>query len=617
MHVIQKLDTRLANQIAAGEVVERPASVVKELLENSIDAGATSIKIDIDRGGIKRIRIRDNGGGIEQDQLPLAIARHATSKITSINDLEAVPTLGFRGEALASIASVSRLQLISNAQSSQEAMAGLSIEVEGRDMQPVTSPAPHPQGTTVDVQDLFFNTPARRKFLRTENTEYKRIHDIVKRMALSHFDVDFQLSHNGRQQLRFEVADTIDAQKRRVAKICGASFMEQALPIDCSSGDNMRLWGWMGLPTFSRSQADLQYFYVNGRAIKDKVVNHAIRQAYQDVLYNGRHPAYVLFLTIEPANVDVNVHPTKHEVRFRDSRHVYQFLFHNLHKWVAATKPSGSAAIESSLQSTPSPSIEQTSLKLNQFAVKENSPSFTINKIDKTPNSSTTFISSPSISGKKAFEQAKSLYSNLPDSDESPPLGFAIAQIHSVFILAENQKGLVIVDMHAAHERIVYEKMKQSWENNSQQRGKLTAQPLLVPHAINLSESEVNDCMEHIEPLRQLGFEIDSTGPESIIVRQVPVLLKNNEIEPLVRDVIADIRQHGSLERIENHIDEILGNMACRGSVRANRKLSIAEMNALLREMEQTERSNQCNHGRPTWVQMEMTDLNKLFLRGR
>lgn len=629
---IFKLDTRLANQIAAGEVVERPASVIKELVENSIDSGATSIQIDIERGGIKRMRIRDNGCGIDKQDLPLAIARHATSKISTIDDLEAVASLGFRGEALASIASVSRLILISNSEDHQQ---GHSIEVEGRDMKPVMQPAPHPKGTTVDVQDLFFNTPARRKFLRTENTEYKRIDDVVKRISLSHLDVAFRLNHNGRQVSHVEKASTTDEQRRRIAKICGANFMEQALPINCSSGDNLQLWGWMGLPTFSRSQPDLQYFYVNGRPIKDKVVTHAIRQAYQDVLYNGRHSAYVLFMNIDPANVDVNVHPTKHEVRFRDSRHVHQFLFHNLHRWVAETNPTTTVQANNQINgdtnnvAQPLETIEQTSLKLNQFQQQALYPP------NDTQTQSAPSIQEPTItnnfsgakmnaniSGKRAFEQAKNFYSqsaneNIADNDAMPPLGFAIAQIHGIYILAENRQGLVLVDMHAAHERIVYEKMKQDWGGDDRQQGRLSTKQLLVPHNINVSETEAKDCMEHIEQLQKLGFYIDQAGPESLMIRQIPALLKDREVEPLVRDLIADIRQFGSSNRIENHIDEILGNMACRSSVRANRKLTITEMNALLRDMEQTQRSNQCNHGRPTWVSMSINDLDKLFLRGR
>ena len=639
MSKIHLLDTRLSNQIAAGEVVERPSSVVKELLENCIDSGATHISIDIDRGGIKRIRIRDDGSGISKEDMPLAIARHATSKIKEINDLEAVSSLGFRGEALASIASVSRLQLLSNNSDSPQ---GFLLEVEGRDMQAQVSPAAHPKGTTVDVQDLFFNTPARRKFLRTENTEYKRIDDIVKRLALSHLSLHIRVTHNGRQVTLLQGAISQEEQQRRVAKICGASFMEQALPIDSllmirqgqtPPADGLRLWGWMGLPTFSRSQADLQYFFVNGRAVKDKVITHAVRQAYQDVLYHGRHPAYVLFMEIDPAAVDVNVHPTKHEVRFRESRSVHQFIFHHLHSWVAETRPStnvieqapkapesdSDTVVQQSFSLPPQSQIDAPTLSTGNTFNREQS---TTDQHQINDQSGQWRNSSQAAGGRRAFTKSQELYGAFESQDqvdhtEPPPLGFAIAQVHGVFVLAENQHGLIVVDMHAAHERITYEKMKISWQGNEQQRGRLTAQPLLVPLSLNVSEREATLCIEFSEQLERLGFVIDQAGPESLLVRQVPVLLRDSEVEPLVRDVLSDLVQQGDSQRIENHIDEILGNMACRTSVRANRQLSLAEMNALLRDMERTERSNQCNHGRPTWVQLSMSDLDKLFLRGR
>lgn len=648
MTAIRLLDTHLSNQIAAGEVVERPASVVKELLENSIDAGASNIEITIDRGGIKRMRIRDDGCGISAEDMPMAIARHATSKISKLTDLEAVASLGFRGEALASIASVSRLELISN-----DGTEALLLRAEGRDTQPSTLPAAHPKGTSVDVQDLFYNTPARRKFLRTETTEFKRIDNLVRRLALSHLNIGIKLTHNQRQTLWLKAATSNEEQQRRIAKICGIHFMEQSLPIECKHASGMRLWGWMGMPTFSRSQADMQYFFVNGRTVKDKLVTHAVRQAYQDVLYQNRHPCYVLFLELDPREVDVNVHPTKHEVRFRDSRSIHQFIFQSLHGWVAQTRPTeasagreqtaasqqeqspGQQGRNSELQGRGLGQQEQNSELQGQslgqqdrfnlppksssgLAIKEQAGNW--NQAFKSSHDQGRQLRS-NPSGERAFSKAQALYGEdgapkATDNKEPPPLGFAIAQIHGVYILAENKNGLVILDMHAAHERVLYEKMKVSWNRNDK-NSSLAAQPLLVPITISVSEIEANYCVEYTAELKRLGFIIDQTGPESLVIRQAPALLKDSDITLLVQDVISDLIQQGSSDRIDNHINDILGNMACRASIHANRQLSIPEMNGLLREVEGTERSNQCNHGRPTWIQMRMEDLDKLFLRGR
>lgn len=618
MSKIQKLSPRLANQIAAGEVVERPASVIKELLENSIDAGATRIDIDVESGGVKLMRIRDNGGGIEKEDLPLALSRHATSKILELDDLEAVSTLGFRGEALASIGSVSRLALTSN---QTEGQAGWKATTEGRDMDVSLEPAPHPQGTTVEVRDLFFNTPARRKFLRTEKTEFGRIDEVVKRLALSNFHVGFSLRHNGKVLYNMRPANDQAEQERRVAQVCGPAFMEQALYIDHSRTD-LRLWGWMGLPTFSRSQADLQSFFVNGRAIRDKVVTHAVRQAYQDVLYHGRHPAYVLYLELEPAEVDVNVHPTKHEVRFRDSRTVHSFLYSTLHKAMADVRPENQLAANTVTEAALPTGSEAAPLGVAPSTYSDSS------------SAAPTFQSAMPLrgnhpSGPRIQEQmatydalhtpsegaqttaAQSL-AEIDNDAEIPPLGYAVAQLKGIYIVAENAEGMVLVDMHAAHERITYERMKQAYE----QQG-LASQPLLVPETLAVSQREADSAEVHSEVFSALGFQVQRAGPESVLVRAIPALTRGAEAEALVRDVLSDLQEHGNSDRIRAHINEILGTMACHGSVRANRRLTIPEMNALLRDMEQTERSGQCNHGRPTWTQMPLAELDKLFLRGR
>ncbi|MDG1818874.1 MAG: DNA mismatch repair endonuclease MutL [Porticoccaceae bacterium] len=605
MPVIQVLSPQLANQIAAGEVVERPASVLKELVENSLDAGAQSIDIDIEQGGVKLIRIRDDGCGIGEDDLPLALSRHATSKIGNLEDLEAVSSLGFRGEALASIASVSRLSLTSN---HGEGTAWKAVS-EGRDMEVDIQPASHPVGTSVEVRDLFFNTPARRKFLRTEKTEYNRIDDSIKKLALSRFDVAFNLRHNQRAQLSLRPAATQLEQEKRVADICGAPFMEQALYVD-NDRHGLRLWGWIGLPTFSRSQADLQHFFVNGRAIRDKVVTHAVRQAYQDVLYHGRHPAYVLFLEITPSDVDVNVHPTKHEVRFRESGSIHSFISSTIKKALAEDRP------QDHLQSNH-PSSEQGQQFQSQALQQEQQnsqwqPSMQFS--DHRP--STHGIAAPMSAYQSLYSTDQS---SLPEAgldfdtpQDVPPLGYAIAQLKGIFILAENTEGLIVVDMHAAHERITYERMKRDFDDQG-----LISQPLLVPESLAVSQREADAAEQHNDIFTKLGFTLERAAAESIIVRQIPAILRGSEVEALLRDVLSDLLEHGTSERIRDHINEILSTMACHGSVRANRKLTIPEMNGLLRDMEATERSGQCNHGRPTWSQLTLDQLDKLFLRGR
>ena len=604
MSVIQVLSPQLANQIAAGEVVERPASVLKELVENSLDAGAQSIDIDIEQGGVKLIRIRDDGSGIAEDDLPLALSRHATSKIGNLEDLEAVSSLGFRGEALASIASVSRLSLTSN---HGEGAAWKAVS-EGRDMEVDIQPASHPVGTSVEVRDLFFNTPARRKFLRTEKTEYNRIDESIKKLALSRFDVAFNLRHNQRAQLSLRPAATQIEQEKRVADICGAPFMEQALYVD-NDRHGLRLWGWIGLPTFSRSQADLQHFFVNGRSIRDKVVSHAVRQAYQDVLYHGRHPAYVLFLEITPADVDVNVHPTKHEVRFRESGSIHSFISSTIKKALAEDRPQDHLQSNDSSAhgSLGQPFAAQPDQQANQWQ-----PSMQFS--DHRQSSHGTAVPMAAYQSLYTTEQA-----SYPETDldfnaqqDVPPLGYAIAQLKGIYILAENSEGLIVVDMHAAHERITYERMKRDFDDQG-----LVSQPLLVPESLAVSQREADAAEQHNAIFTKLGFTVERAAAESIIVRQIPAILRGSEVEALLRDVLSDLLEHGTSERIRDHINEILSTMACHGSVRANRKLTIPEMNGLLRDMEATERSGQCNHGRPTWSQMNLDQLDKLFLRGR
>ncbi|MFC3151950.1 DNA mismatch repair endonuclease MutL [Litoribrevibacter euphylliae] len=637
MSRIHLLSPRLSNQIAAGEVVERPASVVKELLENSLDAGAKRVDIDVEQGGVKLIRIRDDGKGIVKEDLALALSRHATSKILELDDLEAVGTLGFRGEALASISSVSRLTLTSR---HEECEQGWQVSVEGQEMTPTVKPAAHNIGTTLEVRDLFFNTPARRKFLRKEKTEFGHLEEVVKRIALSRFDIGISLKHNQRIIHNYRPASTEQEQARRVASVCGPNFIQNAVSVDVEVGD-LRLWGWVGLPTFSRSQSDLQYFFVNGRVIRDKLVAHAIRQAYRDVLYHGRHPAFVLYLELNPATVDVNVHPTKHEVRFRDSRMVHDFLFRSLHRALAEVTPDmqkPTASTESlgmaqgDVASTgvmtqggmSSPQVMPVSGKEAGVFAGQNSMSF-----NSAPSSGEvkeqmqvygdlhagagTSVPQPFVSGSYQGNGLGVSRPSLPDSDqEVPPLGFAVAQLHGIYILAQNKEGMVIVDMHAAHERITYERMKLAYQEQG-----IQAQPLLVPISLAVSTKEA-DCAEQNEAVFQsFGLSLERIGPETLVIRQVPVLLRNAKIDQLVRDVLSDVIEYGISDRMAAQANEVLATMACHGAVRANRQLTIPEMNALLRDMEATERSGQCNHGRPTWTSLSMSELDKLFLRGR
>jgi len=610
MSKIHSLNPRLANQIAAGEVVERPASVVKEVLENALDAGATRVDIDVDAAGTKMIRIRDNGSGIEADDLPLALARHATSKIASLEDLEQVRSLGFRGEALASIGAVSRLSLTSN--SNADTSEGRIAVCEGRDMEALVKPAPHPQGTTVEVRDLFFNTPARRKFLRTDKTEFKHLEEVVKRLALSRFDVGFTLRHNQKVIHQLKAGESQAEMQRRVATVCGPAFMEQAIYIETDVGD-FKLWGWVGLPTFSRSQGDLQYFFVNGRVIRDKLIAHAVKQAYRDVLYHGRHPAFVLYLELDPALVDVNVHPTKHEVRFRDGRAVHGFIFSSLHKALADVRP-GSEQLPDNALGTADGDIINTDT--GEIAPREHSLAQ-----DSQGGLSWGAPSAARPSPGVAMAQVRSYGSLHPQQaampeqaaeEDIPPMGYALAQLKGIYILSENAQGLILVDMHAAHERITYERLKTA----AAQEG-IRSQPLLVPQSVAVSQREVEIAAEYADLFHTLGMDVAVGGEESLLIREIPVNLRDSDVEQLLRDVLSDLIEYGSSDRINAHMDEILSTMACHGSVRANRRLTIPEMNALLRDMEETERSGQCNHGRPTWTALSIEELDKLFLRGR
>ncbi len=632
MSKIHKLSARLANQIAAGEVVERPASVVKELLENALDAGGRKILVQVDQGGVKRILVRDDGEGLSKDDLPLSLSRHATSKIESLDDLEAVATLGFRGEALASISSVSRLALSSKAEGGEQ---GWQAVTEGRDMEARLSPVAHNRGTSVDVRDLFFNTPARRKFLRTEKTEFNHLEEVLKRQALSRFDVSFELVHNQKVVHSLRSAPSLKEKQLRIAALCGKPFMENALAIDVEA-TGLKLWGWVAKPTFSRSQADLQYFYVNGRVIRDRLVSHAVKQAYRDVLYHGRHPAFVLYLELDPALVDVNVHPTKHEVRFRDGRLVHDFIFRSLHKALADIRPEempeGGAGIatEAGMGTMQSMNPGQAQASLSAFTPSYGSQSaMSLGVQSSSATSSGGFNSagsaspaSLSTSGQGVSEVLSQYQALHPDQrgasvqdavdGREHPLGFAIAQLHGIYILAQNSTGLIIVDMHAAHERITYERMKTDFYSEG-----IKAQPLLVPMNIALSQREAAVAEECAQDLQKFGLGLERSGPESIVIRQVPVILQQVNVDQLVRDLLSDMITHGYSDQLEAKANELMSTMACHGSVRANRSLTLPEMNALLRDMEETERSGQCNHGRPTWTALSMAELDKLFLRGR
>lgn len=602
-HRIRQLPAQLINQIAAGEVVERPASVAKELIENSLDSGADRIEIDAEQGGVKLLRVRDNGAGIPLEDLSLALSRHATSKIADLRDLESVVTLGFRGEALPSIASVSRLELTSRHRDADQAWC---IRSDGSESAAEPIPSSHPVGTTVEVRDLFYNMPARRKFLRTDKTEFSHVEQLVRRVALARREVGIRLSHNGRSILELSAAraEAVSVE-RRLTELLGAGFLEHALAVE-REAVGLRLHGWVASPGFSRSQSDLQFFYVNGRTVRDKLVGHAVRQAYRDVLHHGRHPAYVLYLDLPPALVDVNVHPAKHEVRFREGRQVHDFVFRTLHRRLAdgTTQGDGQTA--------------ETRMPDAGVALPTLTPTMTDSPEPRQWPMPLRVAERPS-GYRFSFETQRPPYSaetgvvQEPEADGVfPPLGFALAQLRGVYILAQAQDGLVIVDMHAAHERIGYERLKQSWEH-----GQVRKQPLLVPVVVQVSPREADLAGSTGDLLGELGMGVDRMGESSLAVREIPAVLQGADAERLLRDLLSDLAVHGRSERIREEINGVLATMACHSSVRANRKLGLEEMNALLRDMERTERADQCNHGRPTWVKLSMQELDRLFLRGR
>jgi len=609
---IKRLSAQLANQIAAGEVVERPASVVKELLENCIDAGATQIEIDVEEGGVRLIRIRDNGGGIHKDDLPLALSRHATSKIYKADDLERVASLGFRGEALPSISSVSRLDVRTRTNHDD---TGWQLKGDGRELDVEPQPVAHPQGTTIEVRDLFYNTPARRKFLRTEKTEFGHLEDVIKRLGLSHYEIGISLKHNQRPVLNLHPAVTQEAKEKRIANVCGKPFIENSIYLELERA-GLKIYGWVGLPTFTRAQSDLQYFYVNGRAVKDKLIAHAIRQAYKDVMYHGRHPAYVLYFELDPALVDVNAHPAKHEVRFRESRLVHDFIFRSLHEGLAQVRPADQLPTEDA-QRDQTIALASTPQSASGGIAQANIPQMTHQqdmalRVAEQISAYKNLHPSPSA---PSYQPASNVtHTAIPAENEegAPPLGFAVGQVHGIYILAQNEQGMIVVDMHAAHERVTYERMKTAYETSN-----IITMPLLVPLSIMVSEKEARIAEDNKEVFSQFGFEIDRMGEETVIVRQIPSMLKDSNIESLVRDVLSDLISYGTSDRIQESKNEIMATISCHGSVRANRQLTIPEMNALLRDIERTERSGQCNHGRPTWVQMSLQALDKLFMRGQ
>jgi len=613
MH-IQLLPDQLISQIAAGEVVERPASALKELLENSLDAGSTDIQVALLQGGIKQIRVADNGSGVAKEDLELALTRHATSKIASLEDLESVASLGFRGEALASIASISRTQLLSRQVQAKHAWR---ITSEGSDISAI-EPAALDAGTVIEVSDLYFNTPARRKFLKTEGTEFGHCEEVFNRIALSRPDVALMLQHNGRALSRYAASQP----ERRFAEVLGSEFAAESISLD-ESAAGLRLWGMAAKPTFNRNSRDTQYVYVNGRFVRDKLIAHAIRQAYQDVLHHDRHPAFVLFLELDPVLVDVNVHPAKTEVRFRDAQSMHRFIFHSLNK--ALGTPTGVSSAVTASQAGYNPFSQQQPSNTpypayqSQINLRASEPAgfyeAMFGKGGAGAGAGAQVQYASPVCYAPEFETESALNQPQPHTEEYP-LGFAVAQIHGVYVLAQNAQGLVVVDMHAAHERIMYEKLKSALDSQS-----VPMQPLLLPVSFNADKLEVTAVQEVLgmndDSLRQLGFDIAVLSPTTLAVRAVPTMLQNSDVVELARDVLRDLREYGASRALTERRNELLGTMACHAAVRANRSLTITEMNALLRDMEATERSGQCNHGRPTWFQVSMGDLDKMFMRGK
>lgn len=602
---IHLLPDQLISQIAAGEVVERPASALKELLENSLDAGSTDVHVSLLQGGIKQMRVADNGAGIEKDDLGLALTRHATSKIASLEDLETVASLGFRGEALASIASISRTHIISRVQSHHHAWR---IASEGSVLSEI-EPAALSAGSIIEVSDLYFNTPARRKFLKQETTEFGHCEEVFSRLALSRADVAFTLQHNGRVLSRYSVSDAHE----RITQVVGDAFAAESIRVDEQSA-GLRLWGMIAKPSYHRHSRDTQYVYVNQRFVRDKLVNHAIRQAYQDVLHHERHPAYVLFLELDPALVDVNVHPAKTEVRFRDGQAIHRFIFHALHK--ALAKPVGDVTTGASTSASSPLEVHASRSNYPRYQaqmplVAQQSPDFYRTLF----GAATATVTQPALAQVGINPSVINEASDAQEA-ESCPLGFAVAQIHGVYVLAQNAHGLIVVDMHAAHERIMYERLKLALDSNE-----VAMQPLLIPVSFQADRFEMAVVQADLAlvdgDLKKLGFELAVLSPTTLAVRAVPVMLQQADVVCLARDVLKDLREFGASQALTERRNEMLGTMACHAAVRANRSLTIPEMNALLRDMEATERSGQCNHGRPTWFQISMHDLDKMFMRGQ
>lgn len=618
---IKHLSSALANQIAAGEVVERPVSVVKELLENALDAGATQIEVCVDEGGTQAIQVLDNGCGVDADQLLLAVSRHATSKIETYEHLSAVTTLGFRGEALASISSVSRFEMVSRTQDADYAWC---LKVDGGTNWSEPQPVAGQPGTRVSVNDLFFNTPARKKFLRKPRTEFAQIDELMKRAMLSRMDVGFKLIHNQKIVRQLASATTQAEQTQRLAKLLGTEFVEQSVHVSFEA-QAMRLQGWLGLPSFNRAQTDMQYIFVNGRIVRDRMMFHALKQAYADVMYNARHPAFVLFLELPAEQVDVNVHPAKYEVRFAKGRWVYDFIRRSVRDAVTQPLTQSDYAQDTAHEgrNNASPSSASRYNPTRGVADAARTPSqlqahFAFQQPMRIEETSSVAYgagvpSAVTVLSNSDQDDEHNNYNIDPTQDSAvPPLGFAKMQLHGVYVLAENQQGLILVDMHAAHERIVYERMKVQW-----QQAQLISQPLLIPIVVNLEVSQLRLWEELGDKWTRLGFEFESLGPTQLKVVAVPSVLAKSDVAQLVKDVFAEVSVWGHSDQVEIHIHALLSRMACHGSVRANRQLSLAEMNQLLRDMEATPASSQCNHGRPTWVALSMKQLDALFLRGQ
>ena len=586
---IQVLPSQLIDQIAAGEVVERPASVVKELVENSLDAGAHSIGVEIAAGGTRLIRVTDNGVGIAADELRLALSRHATSKIASLDDLERLATLGFRGEALPSIGSVARMRITSRVAGAEH---GWSVACEGGELDE-PKPAPHAFGTTIEVRDLFYNTPARRKFQRSEKTEAGHVEATLRHLALARFDVQFDFKNNERAAWKLALAQERAAQEARIEALCGTEFLASARYVSRSI-EGLRLWGWLAAPAFSRSQADMQYTFVNGRVVRDKLLRHAVRLGYQDVLFQARHPAFVLFLELDPRRVDANAHPAKLEIRFRDSSLVHDFVYRTVETALASTLSSGE-------RDAPPPVLGAAFAASARLALQ-------------APSQAGLALPLSEVRERASLYHRLHARTAAPDAadGEVPPLGFALAQLAGVYVLAANRDGLIVVDMHAAHERITYERLKRDLETHT-----LKSQALLVPVSVAVGATEADLVEECAAELESHGFLLVRRGPTTISVAAIPLALEGSDVEPLLRDLLSDLAAGQGAKRVEAAVNELLATMACHAAVRANRRLSVDEMNALLREMERTERSEACNHGRPTWTQVTLGDLDRLFLRGQ